>query len=504
MAKNRHEYDTWPSEGGFDDQNQAYGPEQPHVQADPYAEGKTDGDGGWTEYVPSEEGMRPMPPARDFPPEGWEDQAPPPSPGRGHVYMSGEQLDNNGYKLPGELDMHDPQSARDFRPIRQRRDRRFGCLGGLMYAVFVISLSVILTCLGWMAANDILALNKPLLTATVILPKEDFSTKVVDVKEDIKDSSGKVTGQKTVQKLMQVADIDKVAKILKDNGLIEYEFLFKFYAGISHAEQKMDPGTYVLSTNFDYRALVTKMQAGSPAQVPTTLIFPEGWTMEKIFQNMADNDVCSYNALMNAAANIDFDYSFLKDLNLPLGDATRLEGFLFPDTYTFYQGMPARAAISKFLDNFNSKLTKDMLDQCAARGITLRDAVNIGSMIEKEAGVVKQNDGTTKDDRNRISAVIYNRLGKDMPLQVDSTILYTHQDWNPKVPGTPALAELLQQTQEDPYNTYSNKGLPPSPICNPGIAAINAALYPTAGSKDYYYALNKNTGLHEFFTNGDA
>lgn len=489
MAREREFKDLFPPEGDDrEPRSEKTGQEGPRSRET--SGGDFGGPGGrdpgaqanWTEYLPGGEGPRPASP------EGFD---PPEESGEGYMYMSGEQLDNDGYAIPDPLDTRDPQSARDFRPVRFRRDRRFGCLGGIMYAMFVISLSIILTCLGWMAANDVLALNKPMLTATVELPKDIFSDKVVDSK----DADGNVTGKETIQ----AADIDQVAKILKDNGLIEYEFLFKLYAGISHADEKMDPGTYTLSTNFDYRALVTKMQAGSEAQVRTTLTFPPYFTIKQIFTRLDSNGICSYADLMNAAATVDFDYSFLKDI--PLGDASRLEGFLFPDTYEFYQGMSAKDTISKFLNNFRSKLTQDMLDQCAAKGISLRDAVNIASMIEKEAGVVTDADGKVTDDRNSVASVIYNRLNAGMPLGIDSTILYSYPDWDPDQAGAPSLAELLQR--DDPYNTYKIQGLPPTPICNPSLAAIEAALNPVQSSY-YYYALNTATGLHEFFKTLDA
>jgi len=485
MAKD-HEFDEnfTPEEQGFDggqsyDEGQDYNGGQNYAfdENQPY-----DGE-GWTEYIPGEDGIHPVPPLRDYdywdgdPYEGYEEL---PDPGRGFVYMSGEQLDNGGYLPPDELDRGDPQSARDFRPVRFRRDRKFGCLGGLMYAAFVISAAIILTCLGWMAANDVLALNKPDISATVELPKEIFADKEVDKK----DKDGNVIGTTTVK----AADIDEVAKILKDNGLIEYVFLFKLYAKVSHADEKVDPGTYTLTSDFDYRALITKMQAGSESQVRTKLTFPEGFTMRQIFKRLDNYDICSSDDLMKAAATVDFDFGFLE--GIPLGNANRLEGFLFPDTYEFYQGMSASAAIRKFLNNFHNKLTREMLDQIEDLGITMKDAVTIASMIEKEAAVV---DG--EDDRNSVASVIYNRLKAEWYLGIDATILYSYPDWDGK---TPTIAEMLDR--DDPYNTRTRLGLTPTPICSPGLAALKAALSP-AQTTYMFYALDTETGMHKFFTN---
>ncbi|MEG1165739.1 MAG: endolytic transglycosylase MltG, partial [Oscillospiraceae bacterium] len=267
-------------------------------------------------------------------------------------------------------------SERDYRPIRTRRDGKTGCLGGVMYFIFIVSVSTILACLAWMAASDVLALNKEELTAEIVLPQEIFTK----YDREIKDKDGKVTGTKPDWKANSMGD---VAKILKDAGIIEYKFLFKLYSSFSNANIKIDPGTYELSTQFDYRAIVKKMQFGSESQVRTKVTFPEGFTNKQIFLRLEENKICQYDELMECAANEEFDYNFLKDI--PMGNASRLEGFLFPDTYEFYQGMTPRAAIDTFLQIFNKRLTKEMLDLSAARGYTLQQTLNVASMIEKEA-----------------------------------------------------------------------------------------------------------------------
>lgn len=358
-------------------------------------------------------------------------------------------------------------------PITKRRDSKTGCLGGLMYFIFILSVSIILACVGWMAASDVFALNKEAMTAEVTLPEDIFTQKQVEVK----DADGNVTGQKTVN----VADIGKVAQILKDAGIIEYKSLFKLYSAISHAKEKMDPGTYKLSTEYDYRAIVKKMQFGSDSQVRTMVTFPEGFTMDEIFRRLEENKICKYQDLMDCAANTEFSYKFLE--GIPLGDAKRLEGFLFPDTYEFYQGMTPEAAIDTFLQIFHYKLTAEMWELAKAKGLSIRDVVNIASMIEKEAA----ND----EERAKIASVIYNRLKANMPLGIDATIQYILPEHKESL-----TAEDL--AIDSPYNTRKNLGLPPTPIANPGMASIMAALKP-ASTNYYYYALDKSTGTHRFF-----
>ena len=369
---------------------------------------------------------------------------------------------------------------RDYRPIRFRRDGRTGCLGGLMYAAFVICVSVILACALWMAACDVLALNKEPVTAAVTLPKDIFSPKVVDVK----DRSGKVTGKKTVD----AADIDYVADALKDSGIIEYKSLFKLFAKFSHADVKLDPGTYVLNTELDYRAIVKNLQVGTASMVVTTITFPEGMTMAQIFAKLEKEGVCAATDLEKAAADFNYSFRFLE--NVGTGDALRLEGFIFPNTYDFYQGEQPSSVINKFLTALHSRITADMWKQIEARGTTFRDTVTVASMLEKEAA----ND----EERATIASVIYNRLAAGMPLGIDSTILYVHPDYDG---GVSLPAEYLEE--DSPYNTRLYTGLPPTPICNPGMESIKAALNPMQ-TDYYYYALDAEEGVHRFFTDYDS
>ena len=377
---------------------------------------------------------------------------------------------------PGDDPENDYQlEERDYRPIRFRRDSRTGCLGGLMYATFVLCISVVLACAGWMAACDLLALNKEPITAAVTLPKDIFSPKEVEVK----DRSGKVTGTRMVD----AADMDYVADALKDAGIIEYKALFKLFAKYSHADVKMDPGTYVLNTELDYRAIVKNLQVGTASMVVTTITFPEGMTMAQIFAKLEKEGVCSASELYKAAADFNYSFRFLE--NVGTGDAARLEGFVFPNTYDFYQGEQPSSVINKFLTALHSRITADMWKQIESRGTTFRDTVIVASMLEKEAA----NDL----ERATIASVIYNRLAAGMPLGIDSTILYVHPDYTG---GVDLPAEYL--TEESPYNTRISAGLPPTPICNPGMESIKAALNPT--ETDYlYYALDEETGEHRFF-----
>jgi len=369
----------------------------------------------------------------------------------------------------------DEESERDYRPIRQSHEYRSGCLGGLMYFVFILCLGVLLACLGWMAASDLMALNKKEFSANVTLPMSIFESETVTTFDD----EGNPNGTKRVTH----ADIDYVADTLKDAGLIEYKWLFTSFCKLSHADTKVAPGEYELRSSYDYRALIQHMTPFSGGALTVKVTFPEGLNMRQMFQLMEEKGVSDYDELMDAAADYKFNYSFLEELDM--GDASRLEGYLFPDTYEFYVNMQPSSAINKFLDNFHFVFNEDMMNEVEQSGRNIRDVVSIASMIEKEAA----ND----DERALIASVIYNRLNSGMPLGIDATILYVH----PEHEGAPTAQMLLE---DSPYNTRDRLGLPPTPICNPGLASLRAALYP-ASSNYYYYALDMETGTHRFFTN---
>lgn len=358
-----------------------------------------------------------------------------------------------------------------------KSENKSGLAGGALYFLFVISVSIILACLAWAAATDVLGFKSSDTVAQITLDKDRFTYKEVKVTDD----DGNIKTKK-----IHYADMSYVADQLKDNGIIKYKWLFKLFGSVYNADEKIDPGTYELKAIYDYKALVKKMTSGSAAMVTKKITFPEGYTMRQIFKKLNAEGVCDYDELMDAAANSTFNYSFLEGTEK--GDANRLEGFLFPDTYEFYEGMPAATAINKLLEVFHYKMTAEMLEWQEESGYTMREIVTIASMIEKEAA----ND----TEQYTIASVIYNRLKKDWPLQIDSTTLYEYPDHE----GAPT-AEML--AKDSPYNTRISKGLPPSPICSPGITSIRAALQPS--STNYmYYALNTATGQHEFFKTADA
>ena len=206
-------------------------------------------------------------------------------------------------------------------PPRQRKHprkppKRKGTGAG--YYVTILVISAILAGVGWLMCNDLLALNK-----------KDHSAEIV------------VTdGEK----------LGSVSKSLKKEGLINYRGLFLLYSSLSDTE--VVAGTYELNTSMDYHALLTAMSARSGARKTVNVTIPEGYSMQQIFELLEEKNVNTVEALTEAAANEDYDYDFLA--NKEKGDASRLEGYLFPDTYQFYSGGDAKTVIDKMLRNFDN------------------------------------------------------------------------------------------------------------------------------------------------------
>ena len=362
------------------------------------------------------------------------------------------------------------RTQREQRP-RKKRKKGFNLMGTLLYVAFVIGVSTLLAAVGWVAANDLLALNKAEHSAIITLPDDIFTSREVTVETE--------DGTETETEL--VVDMDYVIDTLKENGIIEYGLLFRLYSIFSDAQVKMTPGTYQLDTDMDYRAIVTNLGSNSASRQQVTVTIPEGFTVAQIFQRLEDEGVSTVEKLNEMAATHDYAFSFLQEI--PLGEPTRLEGYLFPDTYDFYMGEDPLTVINKMLVNFDRRFTDEMRAEAEANGYSVRDIVIIASMIERET------DGS---DRATISSVIYNRWQNTSAetagyLCVDATLVY-------------ALGRTITQddyTADTPYNTYTNQGLPPGPISNPGMASINAAMEPES-TNYYYYALG-NDGTHSFF-----
>lgn len=356
-------------------------------------------------------------------------------------------------EAPSRSPSRPPQRKR-----RRRRRRMNPILFILLHLIFVALASALLGCGGWLLFSDFCSFNR--------------------AGSPVRDAEVEVVAGDTV---------DSIADKLADAGLIEYKWFFKLYANVTGAEEEIGMGTYTLNTDMDYHALVAGMRSvgGSMNEDTVRVTIPEGYTVAQTIALLAKNGVNTEAALTEAAQTADFDYSFIDNDS---EDISRLEGYLFPDTYDFYVNEKPSNALNRLIRNFNSKMDDEMLAAAEARGYDLQKVITVASLIERE---------TAGGDQARIASVIYNRLdgpgdkaGTNGLLQVDASLLYGLPDHE----GAITQEDLQTDT---PYNLYKYAGLPPTPISNPGWSAIEGALEPEE-TDYYYYALGKD-GEHHFF-----
>jgi len=273
---------------------------------------------------------------------------------------------------------------------------------------------------------------------------------------------------------------DQVAAKLADAGVVANPMMFRIKAQLLGATGDIKAGTYTFTTGSAYEPVIRRLQKG-PEIVLITLAIPEGWGIERTAARVQDKlgiPAADFIELATTGAK-HFSYSFLAD-----NPTDSLEGYLFPKTYQFKKGVKAADVINTMLAQYGKETAALDYTKAKAKNLTPHDILTIASIIEREASVAS--------DRPNVASVIYNRLAFHMRLQLDSTVQYA---LNGK-----AKLTLQDLKTDSPYNTYMNAGLPPGPICSPGIIAIKAALNP-AKTKYLYYILTYKDGRQSFATN---
>ena len=337
-----------------------------------------------------------------------------------------------------------------------------------VWAAIIIFIGITLGRTIWLCAVDVLALGKTGREVTIVITEND-----------------------------SVAD---VAKKLESVGMIQYSSLFETFAKITGKGDQIKPGTITFDAKivYDYNALINAMSADDGPTNTVTVTIPEGYNCKQIFALLEEKGVCSAKDLEQYAASGELpDYWFLKDLKR--GTKYCLEGYLFPDTYDFYLDDSPKNVIKKFLDDFDFRFSERLrekynhLNNDLGLGLSVHDVVIMASMVQKE----KAND----EEGYVIASVFYNRMVDSMKnpnskyhfLGCDATIDYAESVY-------PNQSTIISS-----YDTYKNRGLPPGPICNPGLSSLDAALEPNDSSVDtnnnkqyYYFVLDKENNEHRF------
>lgn len=366
------------------------------------------------------------------------------------------------------------------RKVRPKKKKGYG-LFGLPHIVSTIIWLVITVTIGtsfgrllWVCAADILAFGREDQEITITITEQD--------------------------------DLDSITEKLYKAGLIQYKELFKLYASLSNAEEKISAGNFNLNTLYDYHALVSGMNANSSYRETIEVMIPEGYNCAQIFALLEEKGVCSAAELEEYSANGELNPRWFLE-GVKRGDKYCLEGYLFPDTYEFYTNDTPARVLGKMLDGFGNRLDEakyremvvklnDRLSSLmASHGynqsyinqnlMDLKKIVTLASIVEKETS------GTAES--YTIASVFYNRLTYQAAfpyLNSDATVYYA-------IGGKDGELTAEDLKIDSPYNTYKYAGLTPGPISNPSLASIYAVLDPD-DSTYYYFIYDETAGKHRF------
>jgi len=256
----------------------------------------------------------------------------------------------------------------------------------------------------------------------------------------------------------------QVAQILHREGVLQWTTGFRLLARLSHLDRKLKPGSYRLRRHMSSLEAIARLYRGDTDYI--RVILPEGWRAEQIAQRLQELGVSDEKAFLNYVRS------------------QQWEGYLFPATYHLSRGMSAQAVARLLREEFDRQVLP--LYKASGRELDLDKVVTLASIIEREA--------VLDEEKPIVASVYYNRFARNMRLEADPTVQFALGHWKKGL----SYDDLRV---DSPYNTYLHSGMPPGPICNPGLKAIRAALYP-ARTKYLYFVADYKGGhtFHETHT----
>jgi len=365
------------------------------------------------------------------------------------------------YEIPEENNLPSKLLRRQKKNYKSR-----GCVVAVVYAAIICSISALLAFYMIVGINDMFGLVKEEMEIVVTVPAD--------------------------------ADLDDITRILDENDVVDYPFFFKLYALISNPDADFKDGDFKLNAKSDYDSLLTRLTQPAIAENGVVkVVIPEGLTVQQIAEKLDYYCVCDYDKFFDTLQNYPFKHEFIKDIPTDVENRIyRLEGYLFPATYSFYINEGSVSAINKMLNAFNSNVVENQRVSLNAKaenlGRSMNDIIIIASIIERET--------PDPEEMKNVASVFYNRLknksyeGIGGKLQSDAT------RWYPFATST-AMKESSMTDEEKAnwtslYDTTTFAGLPPGPICCPSLNAINAALNPN--KTKYYYFFTDAEGNHYY------
>ncbi len=333
---------------------------------------------------------------------------------------------------------------------KRKGNRRFF---RVVWLVMVVLVSLVIGQYGVDGINDMLAVGREAVTVTVDIPVDPTT--------------------------------EEVADILEEKGIIQEKSFFILYASITNSSEYYSNGTFQLDTSMDYEAIINNLQRTANRLDTVTVMIPEGTSVVELAELLEENGVCSAADFLEECNTRELDESYDVLTQMP-DEGNRyyhLEGYLFPDTYEFYKNDDVTSVVMKLVNNCGKRLSEEIRQEITDSGRTIDEVLTLASIIQAEAA--------NKDDMYMVSSVLQNRLRDGAQydiytLDCDSTRYYPYKTQD-------QIPEAQRETFVSSYNTYSIQGLPPGPICNPGLDAIDAALHPA--ETNFYYFCHDAEGM---------
>lgn len=333
---------------------------------------------------------------------------------------------------------------------KRKGNRRFF---RVVWLVMVVLVSLVIGQYGVDGINDMLAVGREAVAVTVDIPVDPTT--------------------------------EEVADILEEKGIIQEKSFFILYASITNSSEYYSNGTFQLDTSMDYEAIINNLQRTANRLDTVTVMIPEGTSVVELAELLEENGVCSAADFLEECNTRELDESYDVLTQMP-DEGNRyyhLEGYLFPDTYEFYKNDDVTSVVMKLVNNCGKRLSEEIRQEITDSGRTIDEVLTLASIIQAEAA--------NKDDMYMVSSVLQNRLRDGAQydiytLDCDSTRYYPYKTQD-------QIPEDQRETFVSSYNTYSIQGLPPGPICNPGLDAIDAALHPA--ETNFYYFCHDAEGM---------
>ncbi len=333
---------------------------------------------------------------------------------------------------------------------KRKGNRRFF---RVVWLVMVVLVSLVIGQYGVDGINDMLAVGRQAVAVTVDIPVDPTT--------------------------------EEVADILEEKGIIQEKSFFILYASITNSSEYYSNGTFQLDTSMDYEAIINNLQRTTNRLDTVTVMIPEGTSVVELAELLEENGVCSAADFLEECNTRELDESYDVLTQMP-DEGNRyyhLEGYLFPDTYEFYKNDDVTSVVMKLVNNCGKRLSEEIRQEITDSGRTIDEVLTLASIIQAEAA--------NKDDMYMVSSVLQNRLRDGAQydiytLDCDSTRYYPYKTQD-------QIPEDQRETFVSSYNTYSIQGLPPGPICNPGLDAIDAALHPA--ETNFYYFCHDAEGM---------